>query len=103
MEFTDGVHWGLIFAPGGRLTSRQTGGRITAVEGEPSHGRWHISKDELCFGLEDETPRCQQVWVSGQDVQPPRDGEAPEDGVLHKPEGRGHAALTAPSLGRHEG
>ena len=39
MEFTDEVHWGLIFAPGGRLTSRQTGGRMTAVEGEPSHGR----------------------------------------------------------------
>src|SRR3954452_23019733 len=85
MEFTDEVHWGLIFAPGGRLTSRQTGGRMTAVEGEPSHGRWHVSTDELCFGLGSETPRCHQVWASGRDVQLRRDGEPPQDGVLRKP------------------
>jgi len=85
MEFTDEVHWGLIFAPGGRLTSRQTGGRMTAVEGEPSHGRWHVSTDELCFGLGSETPRCHQVWASGRDVQLRRDREPPQDGVLRKP------------------
>src|SRR3954452_7832216 len=104
MEFTDEVHWGLIFAPGGRLTSVQTGGRMTAVEGEPSHGRWHVGTDELCFGLGSETPRCHQVWASGLDVQLRRDGEPPQDGVLRKPgrlSGTGSTPRTRAQSGHH--
>src|SRR4051812_99649 len=104
MEFTDEVHWGLIFAPGGRLTSRQTGGRTTAVEGEPSHGRWHVGTDELCFGLGSETPHCHQVWASSQDVQLRRDGEPPQDGVLRKPgrlSGTGSERRPDPHPARH--
>src|SRR5919205_991085 len=51
MEFTDEVHWGLIFASGGRLTSVQTGGRMTAVGGAPRRGAGGISKGALCFLL----------------------------------------------------
>lgn len=55
MEFMDGIHWGLVFRKGGRVTAVEAGGRITAVEREPKFGRWHVGKDELALGSADKT------------------------------------------------
>ena len=84
MEFTDGVHWSLIFGRGGRLTSVQSGGRFTAHEANPQFGNWQVRGDQLCFGIGDQS-RCHEVWVSGASVQLRAVDAAVVDGVLRKP------------------
>jgi hypothetical protein len=84
MEFTDDVHWGLIFRKDGRLISVQTGGRFTAVEGKPQLGKWGVRADQLCFGIGDHS-RCHEVWVSGVSVQLRAEDGTVVDGVLKKP------------------
>src|SRR5215207_4069454 len=76
-EFTDDVHWALVFGRDGNLSAFE----MTAGK----KGTWKVQKDELCLNYGREGLRCYQVWVSGKDVQLRRDGVLPEDGVLKKP------------------
>jgi hypothetical protein len=77
MEFTDDVHWALVFGRDGGLSAFE----MSAGK----KGTWKVEKDELCLNYGREGLRCYQVWVSGKDVQLRRDGMLPEDGVLKKP------------------
>jgi len=76
-EFTDDVHWALVFGRDGNLSAFE----MSAGK----KGTWKVQKDELCLNYGREGLRCYQVWVSGKDVQLRRDGMLPEDGVLKKP------------------
>ena len=81
MEFTDEVHWAMVFGRDGSLSSFEMGAA--------GKGTWKTEKDELC--LIREGRRCYQVWVAGKNVQLRREGLLPEDGVLQKPASRkGH-------------
>jgi len=77
MEFTDDVHWALVFGRDGSLSAFE----MSAGK----KGTWKVEKDELCLNYGREGLRCYQVWISGKDVQLRRDGILPEDGMLKKP------------------
>src|SRR3954462_5700420 len=77
MEFTDDVHWALVFGRDGTLRSFELG----AV----GKGTWRVEQDQLCLNYSRQGQRCHQVWLSGKNVQLRRPGELPEDGVLQKP------------------
>src|SRR4051812_49840471 len=77
MEFTDNVHWALVFGRDGTLSSFEMGAA--------GKGTWRVEKDELCLNYSRQGQRCHEVWVSGKNVQLRRSGEVPEDGVLQKP------------------
>ena len=77
MEFTDDVHWALVFGRDGTLSAFE----MSAGK----KGTWKVEKDELCVNYGREGLRCYHVWVSGKDVQLRRDGMLPEDGALKKP------------------
>jgi hypothetical protein len=77
MEFTDDVHWALVFGRDGTLSSFEMGAA--------GKGTWRVEKDELCLNYSRQGRRCHEVWVSGKNVQLRRSGELPEDGVLQKP------------------
>lgn len=79
-ELTDEVHWAYVFERGGRLRSFSMGKAGT--------GRWRVEKDQLCFGVGQEEPRCYAVWMSGSRVELRREGDLPEEGVLQKPKPR---------------
>src|SRR4051794_20794672 len=76
-EFTDNVHWALVFGRDGTLSSFEMGAA--------GKGTWRVEKDELCLNYSRQGQRCHEVWVSGKNVQLRRSGEVPEDGVLQKP------------------
>ena len=80
MEFTDEVHWALVFEKGGRVSSFSMG--------KASTGSWRIDKDELCISLPPEEPRCYEVWTSGQRVELRSEPAMPEEGILRKPQKR---------------
>ena len=80
MEFTDDVHWALVFGRDGTLSSFEMGAA--------GKGTWRVEKDELCLNYSRQGRRCHQVWMSGKNVQLRRPGELPEDGVLQKPAAR---------------
>src|SRR3954453_15872615 len=77
MEFTDNVHWALVFGRDGTLSSFEMGAA--------GKGTWRVEKDELCLNYSRQGQRCHEVWVSGKNVQLRRSGEVPEDGVLQMP------------------
>ena|SRR5215203_826551 len=77
MEFTDDVHWALVFGRDGNLSSFEMGAA--------GKGTWKVEKDELCLNYGREGRRCYAVWASGKSVQLRREGTLPEDGVLQKP------------------
>jgi hypothetical protein len=80
MELTDDVHWALVFERGGRLSS--------FAMGKASRGTWCVQKDELCSDT-GRGEQCQQVWVSGKNVQLRKPGlDIFEEGVLQKPHPR---------------
>src|SRR4051794_35895761 len=76
-EFTDEVHWALVFGRDGSLSSFEMGAA--------GKGTWKVEKDELCMTYAREARRCYQVWVSGKSVQLRSEGRLPEDGVLQAP------------------
>src|SRR3954447_1601749 len=78
-EFMAAMSWGLIFSEGGHLVSVETGGRMTAIKGDPSIGRWQVEDDELCLDFGQGGPRCYAVWASGKNIQLRREGEEPQD------------------------
>ena len=80
MEFTDQVHWALVFRRDGDLTSFEMGAA--------GKGTWKVEKNELCLQYGREGRRCHEVWVSGNSVQLRSEGRLPEDGVLEKPRPR---------------
>jgi len=82
-ELTDGVHWSMRFANGGKLTASEAVGRFAPEEKGSTRGTWRVVRDELCLDYGAGDPTCHQVWVSGKNVQLRRDGTPPEDGVLH--------------------
>ena len=81
MEFTDEVHWAMVFGRDGSLSSFEMGAA--------GKGTWKPEKDELCLIYGGEGRRCYQVWVSGKSVQLRSEGRLPEDGVLQNPAPRG--------------
>ena len=82
MEFTDDVHWALVFEKGGRLASFSMG--------KASRGTWRVEKDEQCSDT-GRGEQCQQVWVSGKSVQLRRPGlDIFEGSVLQKPKARSY-------------
>jgi hypothetical protein len=80
MEFTDEVHWALVFEKGARVSSFSMG--------KASTGSWRIDKDELCISLRPEEPRCYEVWTSGQRVELRSEPAMPDEGILRKPQKR---------------
>ena len=76
-EFTDEVHWAMVFGRDGSLSSFEMGAA--------GKGAWKVEKDELCMTYAREARRCYQVWVSGKSVQLRSEGRLPEDGVLQTP------------------
>src|SRR5437763_15733414 len=70
MEFTDDVHWALVFGRDGTLSSFEMGAA--------GKGTWRVEKDELCLHYSRPGQRCHEVWVSGKNVQLRRSGEVPE-------------------------
>src|ERR1044071_8571792 len=79
-QFTDQVHWGEIYEPGGKLLSEQM--RKKRV------GTWRIEKDLLCTTFEtDEGTNCYEVWMSGGKFQLRTVGSEglPLEGVLEVP------------------
>ncbi len=85
-ELTDGIHWGLVFAKGGRLLSNERGGPMASGDREPNTGSWHIKGDEVCFTFADSDPRCHAVWVLHRNLQLRGPGGETIDGILQKPE-----------------
>ena len=80
MEFTEDVHWALVFEKGGRLSSFSMG--------KASRGTWRVQNDEVCSDI-GRGEQCQEVWVSGKSVQLRRPGlDIFEEGVLQKPKAR---------------
>jgi len=77
MEFTDEVHWALVFGRDGILSAFE----MSAGK----KGTWRVEKDELCLTYGREGRRCYGVWASGKSVQLRSEGRLPEDGVLQKP------------------
>src|SRR4051794_280551 len=67
-EFMAAMSRGLIFSEGGHLVSVETGGRMTAIKGDPSIGHWQVEEDELCLDLGQGGPRCYAVWASGKNI-----------------------------------
>jgi len=81
MELTDDVHWGLVFERGGHLSPRSRWARRP-------RGTWRVQQDELCSDT-GRGEQCQQVWVSGKNVQLRKPGlDIFEEGVLQKPHAR---------------
>ncbi len=80
MEFTDEVHWAMVFEEGRRVSSFSMG--------KASIGSWRIDKDELCLSRPPDEPRCYEVWIAGQTVQLRYEPAIPEEGILQKPQER---------------
>src|SRR5437016_695217 len=56
MQFTDGVHWGEVYAANGSLTSTEMGKKRV--------GRWRVERDQLCTDLGREGgENCYEVWT----------------------------------------
>ena len=83
-EFTDGVHWGLVFAKGGRLLSDERGGPMTVGARDPNVGTWRVEGNTICLTLGEGDPRCREVWVSGRNAQLRGPGDETLDGILRK-------------------
>jgi hypothetical protein len=73
MEFTDEVHWALVFEKGGRLNSFSMG--------EASTGSWRVEEDELCTTRPPGEPRCHEVWASGRNMQLRAEPAIPDEGI----------------------
>src|SRR4051812_44799218 len=61
MEFTDHVHWALVFGRDGTVSSFEMGAA--------GKGTWRVEKDELCLDYSRQGRCCHQVWISGKNVQ----------------------------------
>ena len=80
MEFTDEVHWAMVFEKGGRVNP-------FSME-KASSGSWRIDKDQLCLSRPPDELRCYEVWIAGQTVQLRDEPAIPEEGILQKPQER---------------
>lgn len=81
MEFTDEVHWALVFGRDGTL--------ITISMGKKSMGRWRVKQDQLCLERSAEDQRCYAVWSSRKALQLREPGlDVYEEGVVQRPAAR---------------
>lgn len=78
MEFTDEVHWVLLFGRDGTLTN--TG------MGRKTQGRWQVKRDELCLDRTPGEQRCYAVLRSGKTYRLQEPGfDIYEEGLLQRP------------------
>jgi hypothetical protein len=81
MEFTDEVHWVLLFGRDGTLTN--TG------MGRKTQGRWQVKRDELCLDRPPGERRCYAVLRSGKTYRLQETGfDIYEEGLLQRPVAR---------------
>lgn len=78
MEFTDEVHWVLLFGRDGTLTNTGMGRKTL--------GRWQVKRDQLCLDRAPEEQRCYDVLYSGKTYRLQEPGiEIYEEGLLRRP------------------
>jgi len=76
MELTDQVHWYDLYEKNGTLVSSSMGHKRI--------GKWWTEKNELCID-DNESVRCYEVQVSGDNVQLLAEGLYPVNAVLRLP------------------
>ncbi|MGO4175428.1 hypothetical protein [Bosea sp. TAF32] len=81
MEFTDEVHWALLFGRDGTLTN--------IAMGKKTLGRWRVKQDQLCLDRTADDHRCYAVQNSGKTyrLQEP-DFDIYEEGIVQRPSAR---------------
>ncbi|MBN9435796.1 hypothetical protein [Bosea sp. (in: a-proteobacteria)] len=78
MEFTDEVHWVLLFGRNGTLTN--TG------MGRKTQGRWQVKRDDLCLDRAPGEQRCYAVLHSGKTYRLQERGfDIYEEGIVQRP------------------
>lgn len=81
MEFTDEVHWALMFGRDGTLTS--------VSMGKKTLGRWRVKQDQLCLERSPDDHRCYAVSSSGKTYRLQEPGfDIYEEGLLQRPGAR---------------
>lgn len=78
MEFTDEVHWVLLFGRDGTLTNISMGRKTL--------GRWRVKQDQLCLDRASNDQRCYGVLRSGKTYRLQEPGfDIYEEGLLQRP------------------
>lgn len=78
MEFTDEIHWALLFGRDGTLTSISMGKKTL--------GRWRVKEDQLCLDRSADDRRCYVVSSSGKTYRLQELGvDIYEEGVVQRP------------------
>lgn len=81
MEFTDEVHWALLFGRDGALTNIGMGRKTL--------GRWQVKRDQLCLDRAPDGERCYAVSISGKTYRLQEPGsEIYEEGIVQRPVAR---------------
>lgn len=77
-EFSDEVHFTILFEKGGVLRVFSTGRR--------REGAWRIEGDELCLDRSGDDHHCFEVWTAGNRLELRRDAAPPEEGIIRRPQ-----------------
>lgn len=78
MEFTDEVHWVLLFGRDGALTNIGMGRKTL--------GRWRVKQDQLCLDRAPDHQRCYAVSRSGKSYRLQEPGfDIYEEGIVQRP------------------
>lgn len=78
MEFTDEVHWALLFGRDGTLTNISMGRKTL--------GRWRVKQDQLCLDRAPDDQRCYAVSRSGKSYRLQEPGfDIYEEGIVQRP------------------
>lgn len=81
MEFTDEVHWALVFGRDGTLAS--------VSMGKQTSGRWRVKQDQLCLDRSANDQRCYAVSRSGKTYRLQEPGfDIYEEGIVQRPSAR---------------
>ena len=81
MEFTDEVHWLLLFGQDGTLTNTGMGRKTL--------GRWQVKRDQLCLDRSPGEQRCYAVLHSGKTYRLQEPGfDIYEEGIVQRPMAR---------------
>lgn len=81
MEFTDEVHWALLFGRDGTLTS--------IAMGRKALGRWRVKQDQLCLDRSADDHRCYVVSASGKTHRLQEPGfDIYDEGIVQRPSAR---------------
>lgn len=76
-EFSDEVHFTMLFEKGGALRMFSTGRR--------REGAWRVEDDQLCLDRTGDDHQCFEVWTSGSRLELRREAGPPEEGILRRP------------------